>query len=179
MVDRLLQRKGRKGTAPRHVRLYHWLLESAAWQSLEPNCRALYVEMAGRYMGQNNGRIPYSVREAASALRSSKATAARAFAVLVDRGFIVSTKTGAFRLKVRHASEWRLTEHYCDVTGAEATKDFMRWHPEIQNTGSVVRLSVPLVRPIGPRSETVMPENTFHGPSGETVRPVFNKATVS
>jgi hypothetical protein len=163
----------------RHVRLYHWMLESPAWQSLDAVCRALYVEMANRYQGSNNGRVIFSVREAASNLHISKATAARALGTLTDRGFVVPTMRGAFSLKVRHATTWRLTEHYCDETGKEASKDFMRWRPENQNTGSVVRLSVPVVKPIGPRSETVLPENTLHGPSGETVRPVFNRATVS
>jgi hypothetical protein len=179
MVDHLMRMKGRKGTAARHVRLYHFMLESAAWQSLDPVGRALYVEMANRYRGSNNGRITFSVREGAALLHVSKATAARALSALLDRGFIVPTKIGAFSLKIRHASEWRLTEHYCDVTGTEATKAFMRWRPELQNTVPLVRLSVPLVRPIGPRSETVNPKNSPHGPPSETVSPNFRRATVS
>ena len=31
-------------------------------------------------------------------------------------GFIVPTKRGAFSLKVRHATEWRLTDRACDLT---------------------------------------------------------------
>src|SRR5215469_837939 len=41
--------------------------------------------------------------------------------------FIVPITKGAFSLKKRHATEWRLTAFPCDVTGAWATKDFMRW----------------------------------------------------
>ena len=163
----------------RHVRLYHWMLESVAWQSLDSVSRALYVEIANRYQGTNNGRVIFSVREAAAMLHISKATASRAFAALIDRGFIVPMIRGAFSLKVRHATTWRLTEHYCDEKGTEASKDFMRWRPEIQNTVPLVRLSVPLVKPIGPSGETVTRKNTLHGPSGETDRPVFNRATVS
>jgi DNA-binding transcriptional MocR family regulator len=70
----------------------------------------------------------------ADALNISKATAYRAMGRLQERGFIVEMKRGAFSLKQRHASEWRLTEHGCDVTGALATKDFARW--EIQNAVS-------------------------------------------
>ena len=51
----------------------------------------------------------------------------RALDALEDRGFIVAMKRGAFSLKQRHASEWRLTEHACDVSNNMATKDFMRW----------------------------------------------------
>ena len=139
MTDRLLRKKGRRGTESRHVRLYHWLLESDAWRSLDAVARALYVEISSRYNGRNNGRIPFSVREAASVVRISKSTASRAFSCLVERGFIVPIKLGAFSLKIRHATEWRLTEHSCDVTCKGASKDFMRWRrPEKIKHGSSV-----------------------------------------
>jgi predicted transcriptional regulator len=76
-----------------------------------------------------------SVLEIAKALHVSKATAMRTLDLLQDRGFIVLIKMGAFSTKVRHASEWRLTEFPCDVTGAMATKDFTRW-PKEKNTVS-------------------------------------------
>jgi hypothetical protein len=113
----------------RHVRLYHYLLNSAAWQGLDANSRALYVEIAKRYMGANNGRIPYSVREGAAALHISPATVARCLVKLVDHGFIVATMKGAFDYKKRHATEWRLTEF--DYGDRCATKDFMRWSPPL------------------------------------------------
>ncbi len=56
-----------------------------------------------------------------------------------DRGFVVQTKRGAFSLKARHATEWRLTEFGDDVTDALATKDFARW--EKQNTVSPMKPS--------------------------------------
>jgi len=51
--------KGEKG--PRHVRLYHWMTDSPAWRSLTALDRAMYIEMAKRYVGEgtNNGQIPY------------------------------------------------------------------------------------------------------------------------
>jgi DNA-binding transcriptional MocR family regulator len=97
--------------------------------------RSAYVELKSRYAGpgSNNGRIFYSLRELAEALGVSKMTAQRALEKLQDRGFIVCMKRGAFSYKVRHATEWRLTEHQCDVTGNLPTKDFARWTPEKQN----------------------------------------------
>jgi hypothetical protein len=129
------RRKGRDGKAEksaRHVRLYHWLTDCAAWKSLNSNARAIYLEIARRYAGggTNNGRIPYSVREAAESLSIGKSTAQRAIADLENRGFIVATQRGAFSWKNRHATEWRLTEFSCDLTNALATKDFMRWSPK-------------------------------------------------
>src|SRR5690242_15781736 len=105
----------------RHVRLYHWILRSGAWTSLNPVERALYVELSSRYAGPDsdtNGRIVFSVRQAADALHVSKATAARAFDGLQRRGFISVQKLGGFNLKDRkgQATEWRLTEFHCGST---------------------------------------------------------------
>jgi hypothetical protein len=165
-------RTGRSKKTLRHVRLYHWMMGKPAWISLNGNQRALYVEIAARYDGKNNGTIPYAVREAAEALRISKATAARDLAVLEERGFIVPMMKGAFRLKQRHATTWRLTEFSCDVTHKLPTNDFARWAPEIQNTVSPQTSTVPLVRPNGIPGETVTSENSPDGIRGETVRPV-------
>ena len=138
-------RTGRSGKASRHIRLYHWMTNSPAWHDLSAAARAIYCEMAKRYAGDgsNNGRIPYSVREAAAELRISPATASRALKSLQHNGFIVAETRGAFSLKKRHATEWRLTEFPCDVSHALPTKDFMRWQPsqKIQNTVPVVKLS--------------------------------------
>jgi DNA-binding transcriptional regulator YhcF (GntR family) len=77
--------------------------------------------------GSNNGRLPYSLREMAEALNVSKMTAQRALHKLQELGFIVETKRGAFSLKLRHATEWRLTEFGDDRCGALATRDFALW----------------------------------------------------
>jgi hypothetical protein len=120
-------RTGRSKKAARHVRLYHWMMATPAWKSLSGNQRTLYVEVAARYDGSNNGRIPYSVREAAQALHIGKATAARDLSVLEERGFVVVMVRGAFNVKLKLATEWRLTEFNCDVTGALPTKEFAKW----------------------------------------------------
>ena len=69
----------RKTGQPRFVQLFHWMLNSPAWKDLDANARAIYVELTRRYNGSNNGRIAYSVRQAAADLKISKDTAARAF----------------------------------------------------------------------------------------------------
>ena len=119
-----------KNKSARHVRLYHFITGCPAWRDLDAVARAIYIDIARRYAGMNNGRIPYSVREAAAELRVSTATASRALAKLTDHGFIVPVVKGAFSFKKRHATEWRLTEFACNVTNeAVPTKDFMRWLP--------------------------------------------------
>jgi DNA-binding transcriptional regulator YhcF (GntR family) len=150
-------RTGRSDRESRHVRLYHWMIETPAWRDLSGNARAIYIGISSRYRGlnSNNGRIPYSVREAATELAISPATASREFHSLTDHGFIFPVTKGAFSVKSRRATEWRLTEFPCDITGALASKEFARWRSiEIQNTVSVVKPTVPVVKPNGARSET-------------------------
>ena len=121
----------KKGNSGRWLTLRHWFLNSPAWRSLPCVARALYIEIAMRYNGSNNGRISYSAREAAAALGIGKATACRTLVVLQARGFIVCTKKGAFSLKANPgASEWRLTEYPDDVIPRYATKEFMSWQPQ-------------------------------------------------
>ena len=136
-----------------------------AWRSLDATARAIYVEMASRYggTGSNNGRLPYAVREAAVSLRIGKTTAARALKELQDRGFIVPTTKGAFSLKRRHATEWRLTEFPCDVTHALPTKEFSRWSPEMQNAVPPQTSKVPLAAPNGLYNGTGVAEMTRAG----------------
>jgi hypothetical protein len=110
-----------------HVRLYHWCLASAAWRSLSCEARALLVELYGLYNGSNNGMLFLSVREAARRLNIGKSTAARAFDELTEKGFVRPHVKGAFARKVRHATQWVLTEF--EHGGQLPTKNFMRWQP--------------------------------------------------
>jgi DNA-binding transcriptional MocR family regulator len=121
----------------RYVRLAEYMLASPAWISLDTVSRALYVEIARRYRGpnSNNGKIPFSVREAAAALSVSRSTANRAFKLLVERGLLDIAKRSGFTVKGRVSMEWLLTEFPDDrESGATpARKDFMRWSPEKEN----------------------------------------------
>jgi hypothetical protein len=142
-------RTGRSKKAARHVRLYYWMMATPAWKSLNANQRAIYVEMAARYNGSNNGRIHFSTREAAGALHIGRATAGRELAVLVERGFIVAVTRGGFNVKdkQRQSTEWRLTEFNCDVTHALPSKDFARWSPEFISRSHYRATNGPVVRP--------------------------------
>jgi hypothetical protein len=167
----------KKSGAPRHVRLYHFMLKSEAWTDLSAAARSVYVELERRYNGSNNGLIHYSAREAARDVKIGKGTAARALRALQSHGFIVVEKKGAFHCKVRHASEYRLTIYDSNIDGlavAEklATKEFMRW-PEIQNSVPPVRPTGLVVGPIGTRNGTVRSKNTPDSPTTGTVKVNF------
>src|SRR6516162_7111654 len=86
--ERLEPMRRRTRKSERYVKLRYWLLDSIAWKSLPAAARALYLEIAKRYNGSNNGRIPYSVREAVKAVHISATTASRMLRILQDRGFI-------------------------------------------------------------------------------------------
>ena len=149
------RRKGGPNKEARHVRLYHLMLRSDAWKSLDACAKALYVEISARYAGTNNGRIPYSVREAAKALKVGKTTAAAAFDHLQERGFIAPETKGAFSRKVRHATEWRLTEFASDLNNDFATRDYQQWRsPKIQNAVPEAGPSVSVAGPLGTRTRT-------------------------
>jgi hypothetical protein len=164
---------GRSDKAAQHVRLYHWFRDTAAWKSLEAVDRALYIELLGRYggPGSNNGRIPYSVREAAEALHVGKSTAAEAFRRLQERGFIVPAQKGGFNCKVRRATEWLLTEFGSDVEFPNlgikacdlARKDFARWRPEKQNTVPLADRTVSESGQHGTSKWTEVPKKAAYG----------------
>jgi hypothetical protein len=113
-----------------HVRLYAWFMNTAAWRSLTPAERCVYLEIEARFFGNNNGQIGLSARSAAKACNISKDTAGKAFHTLVDRGFSECVTPGGFSTNSCRAPEWRLTRAPCNVTGARASKAFMKWRPE-------------------------------------------------
>jgi hypothetical protein len=150
-MKRKTDKKGRsKGSLSDFVAIERYIMRSTAWRALSPVARAVYSEVGYHYTGENNGRIVISVRGIAASLGISKDTAGRALQVLEEHGFIETVKRGAFNMKQRHASEFRMTAFRCDVTGALPSKKFMRWEPEIQNT----------VRPQGPNGTTTGTDGT-------------------
>jgi hypothetical protein len=178
--DAPMSRKRHFGPTERYVRLRYWLLQSAAWQSLPAIARALYIELAMRYNGCNNGRIAYAVRQAAKALHISAQTAMRALQLLQDCGFIRCTYKGSFTLKTASlASEWRLTEYAADApVPAHATKDFMRWRPpapeayappKSRRRLSTRKRTLPSEEPSGSCDGSAGSNNTSHGSRGGSV----------
>lgn len=78
--------KGKKRGAGQFVQLHHRLLDSAAWRSLKPGPRALYIELKRRYNARNNGKLVLSHRQAAEALGVHRNTIGPWFDALIDRG---------------------------------------------------------------------------------------------
>ena len=47
---------------PQHTMLFRYMQDSQAWKSLGAIPRAVYLDIAKRHHGSNNGRIGYSIR---------------------------------------------------------------------------------------------------------------------
>lgn len=121
--QRKANQTGRSKGGERFVGLYHWMLQSPAWQKLSPNARALLIEIWAIYNGNNNGEIAFSVRTAAARLNIATNTAHKALRELEESGFIKANIRGHFDYKKNHATTWIITAF--EYNGQPATKDFM------------------------------------------------------
>ncbi len=115
-----------------HVRLYGWEIRSEAYRSLSPEARALLVEFRALYTGREN-RIFMSVRQIRERLGIGQANAQRARDELLDRGFIRLLSPGSFTRKVRHATEYALTNEPMEGESV-APKDYMAWKSTVLET---------------------------------------------
>ena len=114
-----------KERTDRYFQLHHYMLRTDAWQALFAAAVRVYIQIGSRYNGANNGKLAFSVRDAAAECNLAINTAMRALRELVDLGFIEETRHGGLSKKTRIASEWRLTAFKCDLTGSLKTCAFM------------------------------------------------------
>ncbi len=117
---------GRSANGPPFVQLFHYMLKGDAWLSLTPQDRAVYVALAAKFNGNNNGYLALSVRVAADQCNINKDTAAACLRRLQERGFIERTQEGK-RTAGAFAAEWRLCTHRCDRTGKAPSRAFQKY----------------------------------------------------
>lgn len=116
--------KGRSNGVERFAGLPHDVLNSPGFLATKPNARAVLLELARIYNGQNNGRLGLSIRDAAQRCNIGKSATAEAFQQLEDCGLIDRMTKGSFSAHKRLASEWRLLWRGCDVTGTIPTRRY-------------------------------------------------------
>jgi hypothetical protein len=111
------------------VKLDDWLMKTAAWASLDPIARCIWIEITRLYNGKNNGEIAMSCRHAADRVGCDKNIAGNRINVLVERGFIREIRPAGIGWKngkrERFAPCYALT--HLAVGTALPTKDFVRW----------------------------------------------------
>lgn len=117
--------KGRNTNYASFVWFDRSILRSEAYHHLSGNAVKVLLVLMAIYKGMNNGDLWLSARDAAEHCNVAPNTANRALRELEEKGFIVAVKRGAFSVKNRQATVWRLTMFDCgdDL----ATKEFMRW----------------------------------------------------
>lgn len=126
--------KNKNRSKGKFIMLRHDIYDSEAWRSLSPKARCVWLELARRYNGINNGDIGLSNREAGKACNISKNTGGKALIELEEKGFIKVTAYSGFKNKYRVANRYALThERYQDKP---PTNEWRNWKPEKQNTVS-------------------------------------------
>ena len=113
------------------VQFPKYMQDSFGYKLLVLHCAgalAIYIDLAMRYNGTNNGDISYSVREGKTRLGINPNTVGKYLKALESYGLIITTQKGSFNLKKRHASTYELT--MWDVIGKhKAKKSFMTYQP--------------------------------------------------
>ena len=126
-----MAKDSRRTYEPKHVRLYANIMNTEAWKHLSGNSVKVLLALVVRDNSTLNGKISFSVREAAEAGNIAINTASRCLQELQDLGFIARTEKGAFSRKVSHASLWRYTwQPAPGCRPAGPTRDFEKWRPD-------------------------------------------------
>lgn len=113
------------------TRLPHVVQCSGAYAALNPNARALLLEILSMHNGSNNGSLWLSVRDAAHRMGLASVDSARtAFDDLIAVGFLRMTKDAHFAVKASDTSRarcWRVT--YLHAVGAGITDEWRNFEP--------------------------------------------------
>jgi hypothetical protein len=109
-----------------YIAIQFWEMESSAFRALSADATLVYLFMRKKldFDCLNNGRVPFSLREAQETLHSGWHRAANALAELMHFGFIKPGKSER-SITIRAASTWTLTAFPCGRN--EPPKDFMQW----------------------------------------------------
>ena len=118
--------KGGRAKGPPFVRIEKPLFHSPAYRACSLAERAILSELIDLHNGGNNGELWLSSRDAARRIGvSDHHTAANALKGLLAKGLIAIGSPGAFSMKQRHATCYRLT--FEGAFGKPATNDWKEW----------------------------------------------------
>jgi hypothetical protein len=149
--------RNRRRTKGGFVQVRYGLMKSPAWRDLSGNAVKLLLHMMMLSQGNNGwghgssepGKLFLSERDAAEAIGVSRNTASRAFAELIEHGFLRIVQAGHFKVKVKIATVWRLTFEPYPRAHQGPTNEWMKWQPEEKSraqklNGSGARIDEPL-----------------------------------
>lgn len=145
----------RKHSEGQYAPLSYAVLKSPAWRSLSVSAVRLFLELHTRFNGSNNGKLRLSYAEAAEALGMGKASVQRAYADLIDKGFLRLECEGNWYHRKAH--EWRITIK--PVQGVKhkilPSHDWRSYRPEKIKRGSNMDHNEGLEVPVQNRSGIV------------------------
>lgn len=98
MARSKVNKTGRNEPSEHYTKMFRAVMRAPAWAALSSSAQALYPFVKLEWRGpnaNNNGRIQFSYRQAATAMGVSTNTSMHAFRDLVAKGFLVVTEMGA------------------------------------------------------------------------------------
>ena len=108
------------------------MMRSDAWKSLTPQEVAVFIRVAFRFKGDNNGELAISARDAALEARISKNTAYKALRSLCDKGLLKLITPGGYSTNGGKASEYAFT-CFPLSKGKPASREYQDWKPSQKN----------------------------------------------
>lgn len=144
--DKRARATGRRGDAKRFAAIPDALLRCEAVKTLSPAVYKVFVVMAARFNGGNNGALTLSREAAREYGLTSNDTLRRGLAVLVDRGLVVMTFPGCFQppLPARYAVAWRAYDDTEYSRRGMPPNDYLRWSAKgAEKIGHAARTSAP------------------------------------
>ena len=126
---------GRSDKAEHFWMLTYTMARSPAFRALSGAAVKVLIHLRCYYSrygdgSNNNGELMLSYAMAAEQLGMGTSTIKRAYAELVDKGFIVNTRKGLWY--GRQAHRWRLT--FEGHKGELPSNDYRKWQSQKQNT---------------------------------------------
>jgi len=98
------------------------MLDSAAWISLTPHARSVFIALLRQHNGHNNGDLSYTKNTAKRhGLPTSGTTIRKALDELWEKGFIVQTRQGSFG-STQTCNLWAVTTRPIDDLPANSIK---------------------------------------------------------
>lgn len=179
-MARKTDQKGRSKNDAPHVRLYHSIMATTAWQHTSLGARCLLLEIVRRWNGSNNGEIFISVREAAGLLGVHRNTAVGLFHELDAKGFTAVTSIGHFKVKGGPATARRLT--WIRWNNQPPTREYDRWLAPVGNkTRSQINdgAVTPVVTGSGNITQPVTPDVTATTETSHVSNPPSGCETVT
>lgn len=120
----------RKKRGESHVRVYAHEMRTPAWQTLSVDDKALLVELRALFRPSAGNVVFMSYREAMKRLHIGQRRVQKAFAQLIERGWISVDTPGGFNRKTRHATSYRLENEPTGAPNYTPRKAYLQWKPE-------------------------------------------------